>query len=285
VVNLAGTRSSSRLQTAIAIGIVGLVIAFIVQGGITPADASLPVLSNQDVYPIGSALAVMFWCFVGIEAFAHMGEEFKRPERDFPLAIVIGCIVAGAVYWAFSVVILKFHAFGSAELDRSSIPYIANVLFGAKAKLAISIMGFLACFATINLYTQSLARMLWSQAREYKPTSGLAKISRSGIPLNATLVVGAVLAVSSVLGELSGLDLELFLRLANGVFVIIYLLSMIAAIKLLRGFSKWLAYLSAMLCVAVFAFLGWAMLYSMALLSLFWVISTKLNVRGVTQSN
>ncbi len=27
----------------------------------------------------------MFWCFVGLEAFAHLASEFKRPERDFPV--------------------------------------------------------------------------------------------------------------------------------------------------------------------------------------------------------
>ena len=40
----------------------------------------------------------MFWCFVGIEAFTHLGEEFKRPERDFPLALLLGVTIRGLTY-------------------------------------------------------------------------------------------------------------------------------------------------------------------------------------------
>ena len=106
----------------------------------------------------------MFWCFVGIEAFAHMGEEFKNPQRDFPIAIVAGCFLAGAVYWVGSVVILKMGAFGTREFDSASIPWVAEQLFGKEVKIAISLIGFAACFASLNLYLQSLSRMVWSQS-------------------------------------------------------------------------------------------------------------------------
>ena len=60
----------------------------------------------------------MFWCFVGIEAFTHMGEEFKNPERDFPLALLFGVLLAGLVYWACSVAVLSFHAYGDVQHRR-----------------------------------------------------------------------------------------------------------------------------------------------------------------------
>ncbi|MBJ6892823.1 amino acid permease, partial [Vibrio cholerae] len=91
-----------------------------------------------------AALGVMFWCFVGIEAFAHMGEEFKNPQRDFPIAIVVGCFVAGATYWACSVVILKFGAYGNAQFDNASIPWLSAQLLGDGAKWIISLIGFSA---------------------------------------------------------------------------------------------------------------------------------------------
>ncbi len=269
-VNLAGTRSSSRLQTLIAVGIVVLVVSFMFKADVAAADVELPALTKESLFTIGQALAVMFWCFVGIEAFAHMGEEFKNPQRDFPLAIVFGSVIAGLVYWGFSVVVLKTNAYGTPQMDTASVPFMAELLFGSGAKWLISVVGFLACFATINLYTQSLARMIWSQAREYRPESKMAALNRNGVPLTATLVVAGVLAVTSVAGELSGLDLEMFLRLANGIFVIIYLLSMLAALQILSGSYKVMAGIASLLCLAVFAFLGWAMLYALVLLVVFW---------------
>ncbi|WP_333003781.1 L-methionine/branched-chain amino acid transporter [Vibrio coralliilyticus] len=272
-VNLAGTKSSGRLQTLIALSIFALVAAFWWKGDIGAQDLTMPAFSSESTWSIGAALAVMFWCFVGIEAFAHMGEEFKNPQRDFPIAIIIGCFVAGAAYWACSVVILKYGAYGSSEFDSASIPWLSEMLFGEQFKLLISALGFAACFASVNLYTQSLSRMVWAQAREYKPQSALARVSIRGVPANATLAVGVVLVLSCLVGEISGLDLEFFLKLANGIFVLVYLLAMLSAYKLLTGISKWLAGVSLLICTGVFVCLGWSMLYAVAvfvLLSLPW---------------
>ncbi len=268
-VNLSGTKSSGRLQTVIALSVFALVAAFWWKGGLSTNDIVMPTLDADSFWSIGAALGVMFWCFVGIEAFAHMGEEFKNPQRDFPIAILVGSFIAGATYWACSVIILKFGAYGSAEFESASIPWISEQLFGNKFKVLISLLGFAACFASVNLYTQSLSRMVWAQAREYKPTSPLARVSIKGVPANATLVIGAILILSCVGGELSGLDLEFFLKLANSVFVLVYLLAMLSAYKLLTGVGKVLAAIALILCTIVFICLGWSMLYALSILALF----------------
>lgn len=272
-VNLAGTKSSGRLQTVIALSIFALIASFWWQGSIGTSDMAMPELTQESLWSIGAALGVMFWCFVGIEAFAHMGEEFKNPQRDFPIAILIGCFIAGATYWACSVVILKYQAYGSAGFDSASIPWLSEQLFGEKFKLLISGLGFAACFASVNLYTQSLSRMVWAQARDYRPNSALARLSIRGVPANATIAIAVVLLISCVIGEISGLDLEFFLKLANGIFVLVYLLAMLSAFKLLTGAGRWLASVSLLLCVLVFVCLGWSMLYALCvfgLLSLPW---------------
>ncbi|MEZ8825993.1 L-methionine/branched-chain amino acid transporter [Vibrio amylolyticus] len=267
-VSLMGSKSSGRLQTVIALSIFALIGAFLWKGEITSDDIVMPALSVDSIWPITAALGVMFWCFVGIEAFAHMGEEFKNPQRDFPIAILIGSFIAGATYWACSVVILKFSAYGSAEFDHASIPYLSDLLFGPKFALLISILGFSACFASVNLYTQSLSRMVWAQAREYRPQGAIAKVSSRGVPANATLLVGLILLISSIGGEISGLDLEFFLKLANSIFVLVYLLAMLAAFKLLSGYKKQLALVSLILCTLVFVCLGWSMLYAVSIFTL-----------------
>ncbi|CZF81764.1 Inner membrane protein YjeH [Grimontia celer] len=267
-VNLMGAKSSGQLQTLIAISIFLLVGAFLWKGGVGVTDLTMPTISEESFWPIGAALGVMFWCFVGIEAFAHMGEEFKNPERDFPIAIIAGCFVAGATYWAMSVVILKFGAYGTPQFDSASIPWLSENLFGPNFKMLISVIGFSACFASVNLYTQSLSRMVWAQARENKPEGKMAQVSSRGVPQNATLSVGGVLAASCIIGYWSGLDLEFFLKLANSVFVLVYLMAMLAALKLLEGAARWLAGIALALCVIVFVCLGWSMLYALGVFGL-----------------
>lgn len=268
-VNLSGSKSSGRIQTVIAISIFALIGAFLWKGNIGWQDTQMPLMQSEQWLPISLALGVMFWCFVGIEAFAHMGEEFKNPQRDFPIAILVGCFVAGATYFACTVVVLKFHAYGSESFDSGSIPWLSAQLFGPRLASVISLIGFFACFASINLYTQSLARMVWAQARQHRPNSPLATLSERGVPKRATLLVFAVLLASCWLGELTNMELPVFLTLANSVFVMIYLLAMLSATRLLHGKGKALAYIALLLCILVFVCLGWAMLYALIILLIF----------------
>ncbi|CAM2996948.1 L-methionine/branched-chain amino acid transporter [Vibrio rarus] len=280
LVNFSGSKVSSQLQTFIAVGIVLLVAVFVGFGQLSIADTLPHSLPTDNLLPIGQAIAVMFWCFVGIEAFAHMGEEFKRPERDYPIAILVGCLIAGTVYYLFSAVILKHHAFGTAELNTTSVPYLADKLLGSGLSGIISLTGFLACFATINLYTQSLSRMIWSLAREYRPSSSMAQVSRNGVPTQATIIVGVTLVLSCVFGELSHIDIEVFLTLANGIFVLIYLFAMLSAVKLLTGKAKSLAVFSTLLCVLVLCSIGLLMSYALVLLIVFFWLVPSIKPRG-----
>ncbi|OEF23623.1 L-methionine/branched-chain amino acid transporter [Vibrio rumoiensis] len=265
---LLGSKSSSQFQALIALSIFVLVAVFFWQGNISLDDIAMPSLNASAALPIGSALAVMFWCFVGIEAFSHMGEEFKNPQRDFPIAIVLGCFVAGFIYWACSVVILKFHAFEPNVASHSSIPWLSEQLLGNKLAVVITVIGYFACFASINLYTQSMIRLVWAQAREYRPTSAIARLSKRGVPTIAAYAVAAVLLFSISFGHLVNLDLELLVKLANSVFVMLYLLAMLSAFKLLTGFAKYLAGFSTLLCSIVFLCLGWSMLYAIIIFGL-----------------
>lgn len=105
-----GASSSANLQTVIAGLIVALIVAIWWAGDLKPTEIPFPAPGDIEMSGLFSALSVMFWCFVGLEAFAHLASEFKDPERDFPRALMIGLLLAGSVYWACTVVVLHFDA-------------------------------------------------------------------------------------------------------------------------------------------------------------------------------
>ena len=125
-----GASSSANLQTLVAVLIVALIVVVWWRGGISPAQIPFPALTEIDHGQLFSALSVMFWCFVGLEAFAHLASEFKHPERDFPRALMIGLLLAGSVYWACTVLVLHFNAFGEDKAAAASLPGIVVMLFG-----------------------------------------------------------------------------------------------------------------------------------------------------------
>jgi amino acid efflux transporter len=272
-------KASGAVQGAIAVAIIATV-ALIWWVGELPLARQLllpPIEGSWQLLP--AALGVMFWCFVGIEAFTHLGEEFKRPERDFPLALLLGVLLAGLVYWACSVAVLSFQAYGDVHSDAASLPRMLDLLLGEKARWLSALVGYLACFASMNVYIQGFARLIWSLADEGKLPAAMARRNRHGVPGRALLLVVLSCALCATLAWSLSLSVDQLIRYANGNFVLIYLLSMAAGWYLLKGPWRWLAGLSTLLCTLVLAMLGVDAWYALGLLGLLAVLDGARNLR------
>ena len=259
-------RASGLVQGLIALAILGTV-------GLVWWVGDLPLASQPLLPPIDgswqlipAALGVMFWCFVGIEAFTHLGEEFKHPRRDFPLALLLGVLLAGLVYWAFSVAVLSFGVYGNEHSDAASLPRLMHRLLGDEARWLVAAVGYLACFASMNVYVQGFARLIWSLADEDKLPSALAVRNRHGVPARALLLVVLICALCAAMAAVLQLSVDDLIRYANGNFIVVYLLSMAAGVVLLRGVWRWVAGLSCALCGLVLLALGVDALYALVLL-------------------
>ena len=269
-----GASSSANLQTLVAVLIVALIVAIWFAGDITVADIPFPAINDIDHAQLFAALSVMFWCFVGLEAFAHLASEFKQPERDFPRALMIGLLLAGTVYWACTVLVLHFNAFGEEKAAAASLPGIVVQLFGVKALWVACVIGYLACFASLNIYIQSFARLVWSQAL-YKPDSPLSRLSTRQLPVNALNTVLGCCVVSSLAIYLLDINLDALIVYANGIFIMIYLLCMLAGCRLLKGRFKALAAIGCVLCLMLLAMVGWKSMYAIVMLAGLWALLPK----------
>lgn len=272
-----GARSSANLQTLVAIMIVALIAAIWIYGDITLAAIPFPALVDVDTPQLFAALSVMFWCFVGLEAFAHLASEFKQPERDFPRALMIGLLLAGTVYWACTVLVLHFSAYSADRAAATSLPDIVVQLFGVKALWIACVIGYLACFASLNIYIQSFARLVWSQA-QHLPDGYLARLSANQIPRNALNAVIGCCMLSTLGIYLLDINLDALIVYANGIFIIIYLLCMLAGCRLLTGRYRALAALGGVLCLLLLAMVGWKSLYAIIMLATLWLFLPKRRV-------
>jgi len=259
-------KASGLLQGLIAVAIVASVALIWWMGDLPRTSQPLLPAMDGQWHLLPTALGVMFWCFVGIEAFTHLGEEFKRPERDFPLALLLGVLLAGLVYWACSVAVLSFATYGDVHSDTTALPRLFEQLRGEQARALVAVLGYLACFASMNVYIQGFARLIWSLAEEGRLPASLAVRNRQGVPGKALLLVVISCALCAVLSATLKLSVDDLIRYANGNFVLIYLFSMAAGWVLLRGIWRLLAGLSTLLCAAVLVMLGSDALYAVALL-------------------
>jgi len=265
-------RASGRVQTAIAVLILTTVAAIWWHGGLPREGQFLLPKTEVDWHAIPAALAVMFWCFVGIEAFTHLGEEFRNPQRDFPLALLIGVLLAGLVYWGCSVAVLSFGVYGDEQRNASSLPQMLALLWGDGVSWLAALIGYLACFASINIYLQGFARLIWSLADEGKLPPALAARNSHGAPARALTLVVVSCSFFALLFWWRSTSIAELIRYANGNFVLVYLLSMASGCVLLKGIWRLLAAISTLLCSLTLAMLGLQMLYGLGILALFLVL-------------
>jgi amino acid efflux transporter len=274
-------KATGMLQGIIAIAIISTVALIWWLGDLPISSQPLLPPINGSWHLLPAALGVMFWCFVGIEAFTHMGEEFKNPERDFPLALLFGVLLAGLVYWACSVAVLSLHSYGDVRTDAASLPRMLDQLLGENARWLAAGVGYLACFASMNVYMQGFARLIWSMADEGKLHPRLAQLNRHGVPARALLLVVISCALCACLATAFNLTVDDLIRYANGNFILVYLLSMAAGWVLLRGIWRWLAALSCLLCGLVLLMLGMEAGYAVGLLIVLGLLDRWHEQRGI----
>jgi amino acid efflux transporter len=265
LLGLRGAGSSGSLQLLIAGAIVIMTGLIWWLGDLSWHDGLQPLPQLAGLPALGSAMAVMFWCFVGLEAFAHMGEEFRNPRRDYPLALLCGVLLAGAIYWANSVAVVKFGLYGDEATNGSAIPVLLAQLLGPSAKWLAAILGYLSCFASINIYLQGFARLIWSLADEGKLPRPLARLSSRGTPVRALLCILLVCVLATGVTRVWHLPLDQLIRYANGNFILVYLLCMAAGWRLLPATGRVLAAISCLLCGLVLLALAEQALYALLL--------------------
>ena len=269
---LLGIRASAMMQTLIALTACALFAGLLVAADIRLETAAADAIADADIRGYFNAIAVIFWAFVGVEAVAHLGSEFRKPERDYPVSVIAGILIVGLVYLVAVLVVLSYETYGNDATDSASMALVFSALFGDAGRRFSSIMAFLSCMAVMNIYFLGFTRMIYSMAVNGVLPPALGKINRRGVPMRASLLTFGIGFTSLTIREWLEFDIPQFMVFTNSVFVLIYSLACIAAVVLLRGFPRLVAMLSVLLCALVAMTMGWSLLYAgvILLLSLTW---------------
>lgn len=257
LLNIRGIKLSATIQLILTLAITTIVIAMIGAFSVSSPIATTSADVNINTSLVLLAAGVAFWSFLGIEAVSHFSAEFKNPQQDFVPAMLIGTVLVGLLYIACVWLVLA-----QPHLESSAMVTAFDQIFGQGGRWVIGVLGVTAGLATINVYVGGVARLCWSLSKEAVLPKYLAQLNHHQVPQNAANIVTVTMALVITLQHALGLPFELFLSWTNGVFVIIYAASMLAACKLLA--RKYLAasLCGLLTCCAIGVGLGDSMLYA-----------------------
>ena len=261
--NLKGIQVSAKLQLALTLAIVSVVVILFGAGGAKLGDLELAApQAGSDMGLVMAAAGIAFWSFLGIEAMTHLANDFKRPEKDMLPAMIIGTILVGLVYVTCTLLLL-FVPKGEGLAMVNAFDH----LLGSYGAQVIGILGIAGGLSTVNVYTASVARLIWSFSREGVLPRYFDKLNQHRVPVRALVAVLLIMATVICLTYLFGQELEHLIAWTNGVFVLIYLVSMLAAAKLLSKRYLPLVIMGVGFCLAMALALGANMLYALLLVS------------------
>ncbi|MFZ2964787.1 MAG: amino acid permease, partial [Rhodoglobus sp.] len=275
-VNLFGLRVGGSVQLLLT----GLLIAVVV--GVVAVSASAIDPGNFTPFlphgwpGVGLAISLFVWAFAGWEAVTHIAGEFRDPRRTIPLATGIAIVVVGLAYLALQVVTVG--VLGSAE-PRGQVPLIdlAAATVPGIGPYVVAVIAVVVAVGVLNAYIPAFANLAASLGRDGHLPGFLAKGAAAGeVPRRAILFTAAIsLTYFGVMWLVLDFELEPFILIHTSSMVAVYALGMVAAVRLLEGFTAgwWMAVASTVL-VACLLVLAGAHLLVPAVLGLVAVVVT-----------
>ncbi|GAX88338.1 amino acid efflux transporter [Lebetimonas natsushimae] len=149
--NLLSLNISSNINIFITFTITAIIICFFIYALFQNYH-----ITNHKLHII-KTFAIVFWCFVGIEALSHISHEFKK-ENDFFKAVIIGITTVAFLYMAVTFAVLVFNAYGNESKNLRSLVIIASKIIPYTDKL-IAFIAFSICIMVLNLYVAALTRL------------------------------------------------------------------------------------------------------------------------------
>jgi basic amino acid/polyamine antiporter, APA family len=207
--NLAGVRLAASLAHALAVAkvvVLVLLVAFGFFGGRGDAAHLLPFAARRAGSPslvggLAGALVSGFFSFGGWWEASKLTGEVQEPERNMPRALALGVLVVTLLYVAVSgafLFLVPLEAVGSGETFAAQA---GVALFGSQGGAVLSSIVLLSVLGSLFAFMTMAPRVYYAMARDGAAPAWAAHVDpRTGAPVRAILVQGALAALLVVLG-------------------------------------------------------------------------------------
>jgi basic amino acid/polyamine antiporter, APA family len=171
ILNVVGVKSGAIVQnltTVTKYGALALLVlaAFIIGAKYPVPDTIQPVASTGNISfaLIGSAFISILWVYDGWADVTYVSGEVKRPERNLPLAIVIGTLAVLAIYMLAN--FAYFHLLSVEQIAGSRLVAAdtASMIIGQSGVTVISLAVMISAFGTLNASVMTGPRTLFAMA-------------------------------------------------------------------------------------------------------------------------
>ncbi|TDC63108.1 amino acid permease [Actinomadura sp. GC306] len=142
-----------------------------------------------------SALAIVFFAYIGFDIVATAAEEAKRPQRDLPIGLVGSLVITAILYAAVSTVVVGMQHY--TELSTEAPLADAFKAAGHPVFATIIDIGAVVGLITVvMILLLGMSRIFFALGRDGLMPAWLSVVHpRFGTPYRSTVIMGVIVAV------------------------------------------------------------------------------------------
>ncbi len=266
VLNLVGvTRSAQAARIIVALVLTGLAVvlvaAWLSTGPNAPtgfeamfAGIGTRLSTASGWYGVLQSAGLLFFAFAGYARIATLGEEVRDPQRNIPRAIITTLIMVGAVYAVVALTLLTKLGAGGIAVSDAPLADAADAV--PWAAVLVRITAAIAALGALLAGVAGVTRTALAMARNRDLPSALAAVHpRFGVPHIATIVLGVVVALVILVG-----DVREVIGFSSAGVLTYYFVANLAAFSQQpahRRYPRWAQVLGLVLCALLVATLPW----------------------------
>jgi amino acid efflux transporter len=267
MVNYRGIVVTSRVQLAVIIAIVGLLITAVVASAPSVNPTNFAPFFPNGYIPIGVTAALIFWSYLGYENVSNVAEEFKNPEKDFHRSILFSVIVIGILYISVAVATIGTRAYAAGGSVAPFAVMLSNAL-GIYGAVGTAILAVIIIFGTMNAYTTGISRVILATAKDGGLPRLLDRINaKTQVPDRSLMLLLGLSWLTLLLFYVFNVPLETELLIPSGAAIFVYIIGSSSGIKLLKikGAKKLFPWISLAISIIMLAFVGWPLFIALTL--------------------
>ncbi len=195
-INLYGAGKSGRLQILLVVVLLGILILFIGDCGVSINPAHFQGFFDAGSSAILSTAGLVYISYVGVTKVASLSEEVKNPERNLPRGVFLALGSALVIYALGTAVMVGVVPMSELAGDLTPVATAANRVFGRTGSILVTLAALVAFVSVSNAGMLSASRYPLAMARDHLLPRVFYRLSRKGTPVVAIVsTFGVIVAI------------------------------------------------------------------------------------------
>jgi basic amino acid/polyamine antiporter, APA family len=234
-INYLNVRTGGAIQVWLTCMKMGTILVIVVAGVLfgshaVAAAATTPVIPSWGWTTIGALLTALvpaMWAYNGFSDLGDLGEEIVNPQKNIPVAIILGLFTVGSLYLLANVVYFHTLTFAQIAVSQHVASDVVRSFAGSRGAAWLTLAMAVSALGALHVVVMTGARIPYAMARDGVFFQFARRIQPSfHTPSGSLIFLGCVAALLALTGTFEEL-ISLF------VFAV-WIFFALAAIALLR---------------------------------------------------